>query len=138
MAHAAVEPDEHSPISTCTTGSLPPEVDLLVKPVLLARVAAARSHTEWDESFENQFYKLLKMKGATALEAQVALMSYYTGEHYGEELLETVLKKSKQADPLVRRYRECRPRTSFEDQLDGVMVLRTLYDIYEQQHARKK
>lgn len=137
-AGAGVKPEPHSPITTCEKGALPPEVDRLVKPVLLARVAWTRSDVYDDKTFEMAFDKFLNAKGASALEAKVALMAYYTGEHYGEELLEAVLDHQAQADPLVRRYRACRPRTSFEAELDGLVVLRTQYDNYEYIRAQAK
>ena len=130
--------DSNYPIETCEGKFLPPGVERLLKPVLLARAAAIRSNREWDTTYEKAFYNLLKMKGPEAREAQVALMAYYTGEHYGEELLENALAHRKQFDPLVRRYRRCRPRLTFEDQLSGVVVLQTLYKIYDDDFASEK
>ncbi len=135
---AGVRPDEHFPIAMCDKGALAPAVERLVKPVLLARVAWARSRSYLDKDFETAFYKFLEAKGAVALEAKVALMAYYTGEHYGEELVEAVLEHPAQADSLVRRYRDCRPRVTFEDQLDGLVVLRTQYDNYDYIRAQAK
>jgi len=130
--------DSHYPIETCEGKFLPPGVERLLKPVLLARAAAIQSHREWDTTYEKAFYNLLKMKGPEAWEAQVALMAYYTGEHYGEELVEHALAHRKEFDPLVRRYRQCRPRLTFEDQLSGVVVLQTLYKIYDGDFDSKK
>jgi hypothetical protein len=135
---AGPKPDAHFPIPTCESGTVTPSVEQLVKPVLLARAAWIRSGKYLDKSFEPPFYKLLATKGATALEAKVALMAYYTGEHYGEELLDAVLGEHALADRLVQRYRECRPRVSFEDRLEGVLVLRTQYDIYAEIRAQSK
>jgi len=101
---SGVQPDKYNPIATCEKGSLPDEVDRLIKPVLLARVAQTRSGTYIDKAFETAFYKFLDTKGKAALEAKVALMAYYVGEHYGEELSEAVLEHPNQADVLVRRY----------------------------------
>lgn len=119
------------PIETCEGKFLAPRVERLLKPVLLALAAHMRSNREWDAAYDKAFYKLLKMKGPDAREAQVALMAYYTGESYGEDLLELTRAHRLQFDPLVRRYRLCRPRLTFEDQLSGVMVLQTLYKIYD-------
>ncbi len=130
--------DSHYPIETCEGMFLPPRVERLLKPILLARAAAIRSNREWDTAYEKAFYNLLKMKGPDAREAQVALMAYYTGEHYGEELLELARAHPLQFDPLVRRYRLCRPRLTFEDQLSGVVVLQTLYKIYDGDFDSKK
>jgi len=130
--------DTHFPIATCESEALPPRIERLLKPVLLALAAAIRSGQEWDTAYERAFYKLLEMKGPEAREAQAALMAYYTGEHYGEELVELARVHRSQFDPLVRRYRECRPKLTFEDQLSDVLVLRTLYKIYEGDFDSKK
>jgi len=135
---AGVEQDPHSPIPTCPDTSLPHRVERLLKPVLMARAAGLQAREDWDKPYEEEFYKLLERKGPDALEAQVALMAYYTGEHYGHELLEALLGHPAQVDPLVRRYRACRPRVTFEDRLIGVVVLRTLYDMYEGERGPRK
>jgi hypothetical protein len=131
LAANGVVMDTDHPIATCESKNLPPRVERLLKPVLLALAARIRSGEEWDTAYERAFYRLLERKGPDAREAQVALMAYYTGEHYGEELLELARAHPSQFDALVRSYRECRPKVTFEDQLTGVVVLRTLYMIYE-------
>jgi hypothetical protein len=105
---------------------------------LLARVAWTRSGSYDSPEFKAAFEKFLALKGSVALEAKVALMAYYTGEHYGEELLETVLEQPAQADPLVRRYRECRPRVSFEGDLENLIVLRAQYNAYDEIRRESK
>jgi hypothetical protein len=55
------------------------------------------------------------------------------GEHYGEELLSAVLGRARRADKLVERYAACRPPLSFEKDLEGVVVLKTLYTPYREQ-----
>ena len=135
-AAAGVTVSTHAPIDTCRDGALPPDVDALVKPVLLASVAAQRQGRFPDQAFERELYQLLETQGTVALEAKVAMMSYYIGEHYGEELLEAALQDAMQSDALVARYEKCRPHVSFESELDGVVVLRTLYDIYLEERRR--
>ncbi len=131
MAADGLIMSQHYPIETCKGIFLPPRVERLLKPVLLSLAAAIRSNREWDTDYEKAFYNLLKMKGPDAREAQVALMAYYVGAHYGEELLELARTHPLQFDPFVERYRLCRPQLTFEDQLSGVMVLQTLYKIYD-------
>jgi hypothetical protein len=65
-------------------------------------------------------------------------MAYYTGEHYGEELLDGVLEQPALADPLIRRYRECRPSVSFENELDNLVVLRAQYNAYDEIRRQSK
>ena len=128
--------DDSAPIPPCEQ-QLASSIESLVRPVLLARAAALQAKREWDGAFEESFYGLLKQRSPAAEEAQVALMAYYTGEHYGEELVERVMSKPKVFGPLVAKYRLCRPNLTFEDQLRGVVVLRTLYDIYESERQGK-
>jgi len=130
-----VVPDEHAPIPTCEQRRLTPDIELLVRPVLLARVEALRAGREWDADFEHAFYSLLERRSASAREAQTALMAYYTGEHYAEDLLRVATNRSKLFAPLVAQYKTCRPTVSFEDQLEGVLVLRTLYQHFENRQA---
>jgi hypothetical protein len=128
--------DDYSPIPTCDR-QLPSPVEALVRPVLQTRAAALQAKREWDTAYEDAFYRLLKMRSPVAREAQAALMAYYTGEHYGEELLELAKTKPQVSDPPVAKYRICRPKVAFEDQLQGVVVLRTLYELYENDRAGK-
>jgi len=138
MANSGLIMDSNFPIETCEGASLRPAVERLLKPVLLTRAAAIKSNREWDDAYDKAFFDLINMTDPDAREAQVALMAYYTGEHYGEELIELARAHPMQFDPLVRRYRLCRPRLSFEDQLSGVMVLQTLYKIYDGDFDSKK
>ena len=130
-----VVPDERSPIPACERRTLSPEVELLVQPVLLAKAEALRAQREWDEAVENAFYRLLERRSASAREAQTALMAYYTGERYAEDLLRVATSRSTLFAPLVAQYKACRPMVSFEDQLGGVLVLRTLYQRFENRQA---
>lgn len=123
--------DEHSAIPTCEHRSLSPGIELLVRPVLLARAEALRARREWDEALEHAFYRLLERRSALAREAQTALMAYYMGEHYAQDLLKVAVNRSKLFAPLVADYKVCRPKVSFEDELEGILVLRTLYQRFE-------
>lgn len=129
--------DDHSPIPTCERQQLPLDVEALIRPVLLARVAALEARREWDTTYEDAFYRLLRLRSPAAREAQTALMAYYTGEHYGEELLELTTSEPKVFAPLVAKYRICRPAVTFEDQLQGIVVLRTLYELFEDDRRGK-
>jgi hypothetical protein len=126
-----VVPDEHSPIPTCEQRRLSPDIELLVRPVLLARAEALSAGREWDANFEHAFYSLLERRSASAREAQTALMAYYTGERYAEDLLRVASSRSTLFAPLVTQYKTCRPMVSFEDQLGGIVVLRTIYQQFE-------
>jgi hypothetical protein len=136
--------DGHTPLATCVSRHLEPAVDSLIRPVLLGYIDMRRSSNpssgEATRKFEDPFHALLESRDPRVLEAEVALTAYYLGEHAGEELIESLLSKvTPKTDALVATYRVCRPRTSFEQELTGVVVLRTKYDIYdkERRHSRK-
>ena len=127
-----VKIDANDPIPTCKEARLPQGVERLIRPVLEARVERlAKDDEDTNERYDTAFYNLVESRDSEALEAQVALMAYYVGEHYGHELVDAVLEHGPPADVLVNRYKVCRPPVSFESQLSGVMVLRTLYGIYD-------
>jgi hypothetical protein len=122
--------DQSTPIPTCEGLQLEPAVELLISPVLLSFAE------ESDESFEAALHKLLASNDSRAVEAQVALMAYYIGEHPGEELIESLLNRTTEADPLIAKYGVCRPPLSIERQLRSVVVLRTKYDTYTRERKR--
>ena len=120
----------NAPIPTCNGATLAPEVEALVRPVLMAH-----ARDDWGPHFA-ALEEVIASRQPAALEARVALMAYYLGEHPGEELLESVLAEEARATPLVQKYRQCRPPLSSEWRMPTVVVLRTLYDIYGE-HVRK-
>jgi hypothetical protein len=124
--HRGPVPDERAPISTCRDTTLAPEVEALVRPVLMAHSGA-----DWGPDYA-ALEEVITSRHPAALEARVALMAYYLGEHPGEELLESVLGDGTSAMPLVRKYSQCRPPLRSEWRLPTVVVLRTLYDLYDE------
>jgi hypothetical protein len=126
--------DRSAPIPTCDALQLDPAIERLISPVLLSFAGGSQG------AFETALDKLLTSVDSRAVEAQAALMAYYLGEHPGEELIQSLLQRASEADPLITKYRVCRPSLSFERQLRGVVVLRTKYDIYaeERKHSRKE
>jgi hypothetical protein len=132
-----VVPDERSPIPTCEQRRLSPDIELLVRPVLLARVEALRAGRDWDADSEHAFYSLLERRSASAREAQTALMAYDLGEHYAEDLLKVATSRAALFAPLVARYKTCRPAVSFEEQLERIVVRRTVYEHFENRLAPK-
>ena len=133
LAPPGVEIYADAPIATCKAEALQPRIEALLRPVLLPMAAARRARRDHDEAYVRAFEALLASSDKDASEAQVALMAYYVGEHYGEELLESVLRRGPRADKLVERYAACRPTVSFETELRGVIVLKTLYVQYREQ-----
>jgi hypothetical protein len=130
LGHRGAVPDRNAPIPTCQGTRLAPEVEALVRPVLMARTGE-----DWGPDYA-ALEQVIASRQPGALEARVALMAYYLGEHPGEELLESILAEEARATPLVQKYRQCRPALSSEWRMPTVVVLRTLYDIYGE-HARK-
>ena len=74
-------------------------------PVLDARAEALRQHIEWDKRYDHAFESLLQAKGSAAREARVALMDYYIGESYAEELVCAVAMDN--SPRLLRLYSTC-------------------------------
>jgi hypothetical protein len=124
LAHRGPIPDKIAPIATCRETTLAPEVEALVRPVLMAH-----GGQDWGPDYA----ALEEVIGSTqpaGREARIALMAYYLGEHPAEELLESILADGPSAIPLVRKYSQCRPPLTSEWRLSTVVVLRTLYDLY--------
>lgn len=84
---------------------LDPKVEGLLSPVLRARHAAFEKGDAWDKGYEAAFYRLLSQKGPSAQQARVALMDYYIGEAYAEELVCSVAKDGSVA--LLKLYARC-------------------------------
>jgi hypothetical protein len=120
---------ENNLLPPCDKTRIHPAVERLLKPVLKARVVVQETGNFFDEHFDSAVYDLVRSHDPAALEARVAAMGYYLGEHSGEELTCAVVNAGAAARPLVERYRRCRPRTSMEQELGGIRNLRTLYDI---------
>jgi len=130
LSHRGVIASETDPLPTCTS-VLKPDVERLVRPVLIAS-----TRSDWPPDYA-ALDQLLHSKEPAALEARVALMAYYIGEHPGEELLESIISAGPAAVPLVKRYCQCRPRLSSGRQIGMVLALRTLYDLYSTETSRK-
>ena len=111
----------------CKSERLRPGVDRLVSPVLKALKVAASKNDWWDKTYEKQFYRLIEAKSTDAREARVALMAYYVGEHYGEELVCAVEADGKGMIPLLDKYKQCRPVSSAEPIPSRFLVEPTLY-----------
>lgn len=129
LSHRGLIASETAPLPSCPS-MLKPDVERLVRPVL---VASTRS--DWGPDYA-ALEQLLHSKEPAALEARVALMAYYIGEHPGEELLESVMSAGPAAVPLVKQYSQCRPRLRSEREIGTVLALRTLYNIYSTETSR--
>ena len=113
----------------CDQTNLRPEVDALVAPVVSARIEAAGREDWFDSTYEAAFYDLLESSDPWANEARVALLRYYVGEHYGEELLVSVSSEGEAVRTLLEAYRECRPETSAGPVPRGLVNDNVLYDM---------
>ena len=93
---------------------LPPEVEAALVPVLEARATALRLKIEWDKNYEKAFVSLLNAKTKAASQARVALMDYYVGEAYGEELVCAVAQDAANVCSLLELHSRCdiKPTTS--------------------------
>ena len=73
-------------------------------PVLHALDRALKRNDIWDKEYETAFGKLMRAKDAASAEARVALMDYYVGESFGEELVCAVALDGARNISLLERY----------------------------------
>ena len=129
MTHRGVVIRDDGPIPTCDGHPLGRNVEALVRQVLDASVSLGL------DANNDALDSLLDDRSERALEAKVALMAYYLGEHSGEELIESVLAQQEEATPLVQRYVSCRPPLPLEWRIGTLRASRTKYDIYLETQA---
>ena len=91
LGHRGPVSDRKAPIATCRKTRLAPEIEALVRNVLMARTGE-----DWGPDYA-ALEDLIRSREPAALEARVALMAYYLGEHPGAELLESVLAEGTRA-----------------------------------------
>ena len=84
---------------------MPSAVEGRMLPVLDAFAEAMKKNDYWDKRYEAAVDRLLRGQGTAAREARVALMDYYIGEAYGEELVCAVAKDG--SSKLLRLYSTC-------------------------------
>jgi hypothetical protein len=87
--------------------STPIDVENKLSVVLDARDLAAEKNDWWDKAYEDAFEHLMQSKDPASREARVALMDYYVGEHYGEELVCAVALDGKQMIAPLELYSRC-------------------------------
>jgi hypothetical protein len=131
LLHRGVIVSDEHPIPECPR-VLGRGVEGLVRPVL----SASRS-LNWGPNY-GALDALCADKSDQALEAKVALMAYYLGEHPGEELVESVLEQHDKATPLVQQYMECRPPLPGEWRIGTLFASRTKYERYLREQARRR
>jgi hypothetical protein len=92
-----------------STPQTPPET--LAAHVLDARVHALKQNKPdaGFEEVERRLTRLYNNSSAEADEAVVILMSFYLGEHNGEELYENLLSRGPRMIPIIERYLHERP-----------------------------
>lgn len=82
-------------------------VEAKLLPVLHARDEASRKNDWWDKGYEIAFEALLSAKDESSRQARVALMDYYVGEAYGEELICAVARDGNEVASLLELYNRC-------------------------------
>jgi hypothetical protein len=85
---------------------MPTAVEQKLLPVLEALNEARPGH-EWDSGYERSFEALLKGGDDASVEARVALMDYYVGEAYAEELVCAVARDGPRMAILLELYSRC-------------------------------
>jgi hypothetical protein len=130
----AVEISETYPIRTCNT-YLPPKVNAALKVALVTKEFTKPAHPHSDIA-DPALLELFIRKDALALETKVALSAYYIGEAPGAMLHMAIEEQAKLAIPLIKKYKKCRPITSFEVQIQKVHVSSTNYKHLDEDFAR--
>ena len=87
--------------------AMPRAVEARLVPVLHALDRALKRNDIWDKEYETAFGKLMRAKDAASAEARVALMDYYVGESFGEELVCAVALDGARNISLLERFTEC-------------------------------
>jgi len=87
--------------------AMPADVEAKLLPVLTARDEAARKNDWWDKSYEEAFGTLLAANDPASKQARVALMDYYVGEAFGEELVCAVALDGTEMVSLLKLYSQC-------------------------------
>lgn len=87
--------------------ALAPAVEAKLTPVLQARDQAIQKKDWFDSQYENAIENLLQAHDAASREARVALMDYFVGEAYKQELECAVAFDGKAVIPLLERYSRC-------------------------------
>lgn len=87
--------------------ALSPAVEAKLKPVLSARDRAAKRNDWWDKGYEREIGILFNAKDRASIEARVALMDYYIGEAYGEELVCVIALDGAETVKLLELYEQC-------------------------------
>jgi hypothetical protein len=121
-----------SPASPAPPPRLSASAAALLRPVISEYLAHAE---EFDTSgrslglesphravFEERCERLLATKGHAADEAIAALMCFYVGEHWGEELMCETLRRGKRMVPYLRRFLHEVPVTGLEPKDGGTFT----------------
>ena len=111
---AVATPSEERPIPTCKTVELAPEIEERILPVLSGLVKAREEGDWYLPEYTGALHDLLREQSAVASEARIALLAYYVGEAYGEELVCAVSSDGASVLPLLEDYRRCRPQVALD------------------------
>ena len=87
--------------------AMPATVEARLSPVLRALDRAHKRNDIWDKQYEAAFASLLRAKDKASVQARVALMDYYVGESYGEELVCAVALDGANSAEFLELYDAC-------------------------------
>jgi len=113
-------------------------VERKLLPVLEALAEALKKSDFFDKHYERQFAKLLEARDKASREARIALMDYYVGEHFGEELTSAVAADGEEIRPLVELYQVCdiRPSVSPVPRDRSLPLRRFVLEMLDEGHPR--
>ena len=86
---------------------MPRKVEARLMPVLNALDNALKKDDIRDKKYQSAFGRLMRASDSASAQARVALMDYYIGEAYGEELVCAVALDGKRSRPFLELYEGC-------------------------------
>jgi hypothetical protein len=92
---------------------MPARVEVRLRPVLEALDHALNSDDIWDKKYASSFATLMDAKDLASSQARVALMDYYVGEAYAEELVCAVAIDGARSAKFLDLYDMCNIQPSY-------------------------
>jgi len=116
-------------IPTCNEMKLRPEIAQRVVPILKARLKAQEQNDWYLPEYTEPLHQLFREESDIAMEARIALLAYYIGEAYGEELFCAISQDGEEALPILTRYKACRPATVLDPTITNLVLGTTDYEL---------
>ncbi len=121
-------PAYDEPLPTCDGMNLRPEVEQRIVPILEARIKARKLNDWYLPEYTEPLHQLFREDSPIAMESRIALLAYYIGEAYGEELFCAISQDGEDALPLLEQYQVCRPGTALDPKAAELVTGQAKYE----------